>query len=122
MRDILKEQGLDDKVYKPSLVLHRISTAKNNLFNYQDYQNNTDLVNDDNQSGKPKLGLLFELYAKRCFKASAMDFDDILYNTYRLLSVHHHPPHKYFHVVQLIFLPPHTAQNSYPETHPPSHT
>src|SRR5205814_5012630 len=95
MRDIIKEQGLDDKVYKPSLVLNRISSAKNNLFNYRDYQENTDLVNDDSLSGKPKLGLIFELYSKRCFKAGAMDFDDILYNTYRLLTEHVDALHKY---------------------------
>ncbi len=95
LKDILKEQGLDDKIYKPSLVLNRISSAKNNLFNYRDYQENTDLVNDDNLSGKPKLGLIFELYSKRCFKAGAMDFDDILYNTYRLLTEHLDALHKY---------------------------
>ncbi len=95
IKDILKEQGLDDKVYKPSLVLNRISSAKNNLFNYVDYQANTDLVNDDNLSGKPKIGLIFELYTKRCFKAGAMDFDDILYNTYRLLTEHVDALHKY---------------------------
>lgn len=95
IRDILKEQGLDDKVYKPSMVLNRISSAKNNLFNWHDYQNNTELTNDDQLSGKPKLGLLFELYSKRCFKAGAMDFDDILYNTYRLLTEHNDALAKY---------------------------
>src|SRR5436189_2287905 len=44
IRDILKENQLDDKVYKPSLVLNRISSAKNNLFNWADYRNNTELV------------------------------------------------------------------------------
>ena len=88
IRDILKEQGLDEKIYKPSLVLNRISSAKNNLFHWRDYQENTELTNDDKLSGKPKLGLIFELYSKRCFKAGAMDFDDILYNTYKLLTEH----------------------------------
>jgi DNA helicase-2/ATP-dependent DNA helicase PcrA len=95
IRDILKEQGLDDKIYKPSIVLHRISSAKNNLFNWNDYQNNSELTNDDQLSGKPKLGLIFELYSKRCFKAGAMDFDDILYNTYRLLTEHNDALSKY---------------------------
>ncbi|MEP7264410.1 MAG: UvrD-helicase domain-containing protein [Bacteroidota bacterium] len=95
IRDILKEQGLDDKIYKPSLVLNRISSAKNNLFNWLDYQENTELVNDDQLSGKPKIGLLFELYSKRCFKAGAMDFDDILYNTFRLLTEHNDALNKY---------------------------
>ncbi|MEO8150126.1 MAG: UvrD-helicase domain-containing protein [Bacteroidia bacterium] len=95
MRDIIKEQGLDDKIYKPSLVLHRISSAKNNLFNWQHYQDNIDLVNEDTQSGKPKLGLLFELYSKRCFKAGAMDFDDLLFNTHDLLIRFPDVLHKY---------------------------
>jgi len=95
IRDLLKEQGLDDKIYKPSLVLNRISSAKNNLFNWQDYRENTELTNDDQLSGKPKLALLFELYSKRCFKASAMDFDDILYYTWKLLQEHPDVLYKY---------------------------
>lgn len=104
IRDLLKEQGLDDKVYKPSMVLNRISSAKNNLFNWSDYQNNTELVNDDQLSGKPKLGLLFELYSKRCFKAGAMDFDDILYNTFRLLTEHNDALSKYQRKFQYVMV------------------
>ena len=102
IRDIIKEQGLDDKIYKPNLVLNRISSAKNNLFNWQHYTDNVDLVNEDNQSGKPKLALLFELYSKRCFKAGAMDFDDLLYYTHDLLIRFPDVLHKYqnrFHYV-----------------------
>lgn len=86
IRDILKEQNLEDKVYKPSVVLNRISSAKNNLFNWREYQSNTELVSDDNSTGKPKMGMIFEMYSKRCFKAGAMDFDDILYNTWKLFN------------------------------------
>lgn len=86
IKKIITEQQLDDKVYKPSLVLGRISSAKNNLFSWQDYAENIELQNEDKYSGRPKLGLLFELYAKRCFKSGAMDFDDLLYNTYILLK------------------------------------
>lgn len=102
IRDIIKEQGLDDKIYKPNLVLNRISSAKNNLFNWQHYVDNVDLINEDNQSGKPKLALLFELYSKRCFKAGAMDFDDLLYYTHELLIKFPDVLHKYqnrFHYV-----------------------
>jgi len=89
IRDLLKEQNLDDKIYKPSVVLNRISSAKNNLFNWAEYQESAELTGDDRSTGKPKMGLLFELYSKRCFKAGAMDFDDILYNTWKLF--HQHP-------------------------------
>jgi DNA helicase-2/ATP-dependent DNA helicase PcrA len=95
IRDILKEQNLDDKTYKPSAVLNRISSAKNNLFNWQEYQQNSELTGDDQSTGKPKMGLLFELYSKRCFKAGAMDFDDILYNTWKLFQEHPDVLYKY---------------------------
>ncbi len=104
MKDILREQGLDDKIYKPDLVLNRISAAKNNLYSWQEYQDNVNFVSDDNQSGRPKMGLLFELYVKRCFKASGMDFDDLLYNMYVLLSRSPEALYKYQHKFKYILV------------------
>lgn len=104
IKDILKEQNLDEKVYKPGMVLNRISSAKNNLYNYSDYQRQSELVADDQSSGKPKMGLLFELYSKRCFKAGAMDFDDILYNTWKLLQEHPDILHKYQHKFRYVMV------------------
>jgi DNA helicase II / ATP-dependent DNA helicase PcrA len=85
IKTILKEQGLDDKVYKPSMVLHRISSAKNSLIGPVAYGNNHQINEDDKMSGKPKLALIYQIYANRCFKSGAMDFDDLLYNTNILL-------------------------------------
>ncbi len=85
IREILKAMNLDDKVYKPSLVLNRISSAKNNLISYKQYQQNSTIVTEDRTSQKPLLGQIFEAYTKRCFKAGAMDFDDLLFNTNILL-------------------------------------
>lgn len=85
IKTILKEQGLDEKVYKPSLVLGRISSAKNNLLSAQAYLQNSTVTDEDRMSGKPKLGLIYGIYHKRCFKAGAMDFDDLLFNTNVLL-------------------------------------
>jgi DNA helicase-2/ATP-dependent DNA helicase PcrA len=104
MRDILREEGLDDKVYKPEVVLNRISAAKNNLYTWQDYQKHADFVSEDHARGKPKTGLLYERYAKRCFKASGMDFDDLLFNMYQLLSRFPEPLHKYQHKFRYILL------------------
>ena len=104
MRDILREQGLDDKVYKPDLVLNRISAAKNNLYSWREYQEHTDFVNEDFTRGKPKIGLLFEHYAKRCFKASGMDFDDLLYNMYVLLTRSPEVLYKYQHKFRYILV------------------
>lgn len=95
IKTILKEQGLDEKVYKPSLVLGRISAAKNNLLSAQAYLQNSNVLDEDKMSGKPKLGLIYDLYQKRCFKAGAMDFDDLLFNTNILLRDYPDILHKY---------------------------
>ncbi|CAN5245168.1 3'-5' exonuclease [soil metagenome] len=86
IRTILKEQGLDEKIYKTSLVLGRISSAKNNLLSAQVYLQNKEAIEEDRMSGKPKIGLIYDLYQKRCFRAGAMDFDDLLFNTNVLLK------------------------------------
>ncbi len=85
IKAILKEQGLDDKIYKPGMVLSRISAAKNNLISAQSYVNDKQAAEEDRQAAKPKMGLIYQLYANRCFKAGAMDFDDLLFNTNILL-------------------------------------
>jgi len=85
IKTILKEQGLDEKVYKPNLVYGRISSAKNNLLSAAAYNNNTTIQSEDRQSAKPKIGLVYQIYESRCFKASAMDFDDLLFKTNILL-------------------------------------
>ena len=95
MRDILKEQSLDDKTYKPSVVLNRISSAKNNLFNWQQYAHNPEVLSEDKSTGRPLIATLFEMYSKRCFNASAMDFDDILYYTWKLFQDHPEVLYKY---------------------------
>ncbi len=104
IKKIISEQQLDDKLYKPSLVLNRISSAKNNLFSWQDYQNNTELVSEDRNSGKPKLGLLFELYQRRLKQSDAMDFDDLLFNTYLLLKNHADALSKYQHKFKYVMV------------------
>jgi DNA helicase-2/ATP-dependent DNA helicase PcrA len=104
MRDIIRENGLDDKMYKPEVILNRISSAKNNLYSWKDYQDNINFVNDDITSGRPKMGQLFELYAKRCFKASGMDFDDLLYNMWVLLNKSPEALYKYQHKFKYILV------------------
>ncbi|HQV99152.1 MAG TPA: UvrD-helicase domain-containing protein, partial [Bacteroidia bacterium] len=104
LKSIINEQGLDDKLYKPDIVLNRISTAKNNLYSWSEYQKNAEFVGDDYSSGRPKLGQLYELYVKRCFKASGMDFDDLLYNMWVLLSKYPDVLHKYQHKFKYILV------------------
>ncbi|MES2681859.1 MAG: UvrD-helicase domain-containing protein [Bacteroidota bacterium] len=85
IKEILKQFNLDDKVYKPSLVLNRISDAKNKLISAQQYQNNPVTMQEDQSSRKPMLGQIYAAYQKRNFKTGAMDFDDLLYQTNILL-------------------------------------
>lgn len=81
IRQIVKEYKLDDKLYKPNLVLNRISAAKNRLISWREYQNNPIYAEDDNSNMRPEMGRLYQTYAMRCFNADAMDFDDLLFNT-----------------------------------------
>ena len=81
MKAILKDQQLDDKKYKISTVLNRISTAKTNLISHVEYNNNQELMHADSESGRPKTGMLYTFYQERLRKANAMDFDDLLFNT-----------------------------------------
>lgn len=85
IKTILKEQGLDEKIYKPNLVYSRISAAKNNLLSATAYLNNTTIQAEDRQSAKPKIGEVYKIYESRCFKSGAMDFDDLLFKTNVLL-------------------------------------
>lgn len=85
LKDIVKELNLDDKIYKPSMVYGRISAAKNNLISPEAYAENTDIIAEDRQSQRPELARIYKAYTVRCFKAGAMDFDDLLYQTNVLL-------------------------------------
>ena len=85
IKSILKQLNLDEKVYKPSLVLNRISSAKNSLISPQQYLNNPLNQADDRASNKPALGQIYLAYQKRNFQSGAMDFDDLLFNTNVLL-------------------------------------
>ena len=104
LRSIIKEMGLDDKIYKPNVVYNRISGAKNRLISWRDYLNNPILKAEDESSLKPHMGKVFQTYAIRCFKASAMDFDDLLFNTNLLFKKHPDVLNKYqqrFHYVMV---------------------
>ncbi|MGB0522212.1 MAG: ATP-dependent helicase [Flammeovirgaceae bacterium] len=103
MRAIIKDFGLNDKLYKVNVVLHRISTAKNNLISWRAYQANQEFKLEDEMAGRPKLGELYQEYCTRCFKANAMDFDDLLFNTnvlfHKFLDVLNKYQHKFKHVL-----------------------
>ena len=85
IKTIIKELGLDDKIYKPGLVYNRISNAKNSLISPLEYADDAKIQMEDRQNAKPRLGEIYSLYNKRCFQSAAMDFDDLLFKTNILL-------------------------------------
>jgi len=95
LRAILKEMNLDDKLYSANFVYNRISAAKNNLISWQEYQQNDQIQADDFSGGRGQLGKIYETYAARCYRAGAMDFDDLLFKTNELLRKNPEVLYKY---------------------------
>ncbi len=89
LKAIIKDMGLNDKVYKPSTVSSRISMAKNHLILPADYAQNSSLQTRDFETHMPDMTKLYAAYEERLVRANAMDFDDLLVNTYVLF--HNHP-------------------------------
>ena len=81
VKKIIKELGLDDKTYKPNEVYGRISSAKNNLITAKAYNSNQQIVIQDQKNKRPRISEIYNIYANRCKRADAMDFDDLLLNT-----------------------------------------
>ena len=101
VKTIIKEMGLDDKVYKPSSVADRISMAKNHLLLPQAYQQSA-WASDDASQKRPQVSYIYIRYAQRCQQANAMDFDDLLVQTWVLFQNHEDVRRKYvekFHFV-----------------------
>jgi len=97
LRAILKEMSLDDKLYNVNHVFGRISSAKNNLITPQEYNKNDAILAEDRENGRNMLGQIYMTYAQRCYRAGAMDFDDLLFKTNVLLNKYPETLHKYQH-------------------------
>ena len=104
IKAIVKEMNLDDKVYKPNYILSRISNAKNNLIQAHVYQKQTDLIAYDETTGRGKIHEIYIEYSKRCFRSGAMDFDDLLLNTFKLLNNFPDVLHKYQHKFKYVMV------------------
>jgi DNA helicase-2/ATP-dependent DNA helicase PcrA len=81
IKSILKEMKLDDKTYRPGLVINRISNAKNNLVTWKAYEQSKELIEHDMHTRVPLIRDIYKQYQNRCFQAGAMDFDDLLLQT-----------------------------------------
>ncbi len=85
IREIIKSLSLDSKVYNVGAVRSRISTAKSNLMSPKAYANSEDLLALDRMNRRPMIFKIYELYVKKCKRAGAMDFDDLLLQMFNLL-------------------------------------
>ena len=104
LKTIINEMQLDDKVYKPNVVYSRISNAKNNLIFPYNYGSDSERTDADTERGLSKLAEIYSTYAQRCFKAGAMDFDDLLLKTYELLNKYPEVLEKYQNKFQYLLV------------------
>ncbi len=83
---IIKEMGLDKDIYKYKQIQSKISSYKNSLITVKAYMQNPELMEADAMAKRPRMGDIYQEYVDRCFKAGAMDFDDLLLRTNELLT------------------------------------
>jgi DNA helicase-2/ATP-dependent DNA helicase PcrA len=86
IKGIVAGMNLDDKHYKPAYIYNRISAAKNSLIDPVMYKQDNQIQQEDARSNRPLMGDIYEAYAMRCFRNGAMDFDDLLFKMYILLT------------------------------------
>ena len=101
---IIKEKDLDKDVYKYKQIHQRISSLKNNLITVRAYFSNPELIEIDAVRRQPRFGEIYQEYVDRCFKAGAMDFDDLLLRTNELLNVYPNVLAKYQNRFQYILV------------------
>ena len=112
VKSVINELNLDDKHYKPNTILNRISSAKNALVGPEEYANDYYLQQEDMRSNRPAIAQIYAAYVKRCFKNGAMDFDDLLFNMYKLLKLYPETLYKYQHKFKFILI------DEYQDTNP----
>ena len=111
VKTIIKEMGLDDKVYKASSIADRISMAKNHIILPNQYANSAWAADDASQK-RPATSNIYIRYAQRCRQADAMDFDDLLVNTYLLLANYENTRKKYANRFQYVLVDEYQDTNS----------
>ncbi len=112
IKNIIKAMGLNDKVYKPAAVHGLISMAKNHLITAEDYANDASAIERDTDSKMPAVKDVYSSYAAHCRTSNAMDFDDLLLNTYIMLRDHKDIRQKYAERFQYILVDEYQDTNS----------
>ena len=83
--EIVRLMKLDTKVYTSGAMRSRISFAKSNLITPKAYQADDDLLSQDRMNRIPMFHTIYEKYVAKCLRSGAMDFDDLLLQTFKLL-------------------------------------
>lgn len=104
IKSIVKELGLNEKVYKASYIASRISEGKNQLLTPEAYESNTLMRHRDKSNNVEKVYEIYHHYRQRCITANAMDFDDLLLNTYLLFDRHPEVRAKYANLFEYILV------------------
>lgn len=104
LKSIVKEMGLDEKVYRPNMLLSTISNAKSNLISPEEYNNNHLIQQENARKRVPDMGDIYTRYNNRLRRADAMDFDDLLFNMFLLLRDFPEMLYKYQHKFQYILV------------------
>ena len=104
IKGIVKDMQLDDKHYKPSYIYNRISAAKNALIDAKGYMEDSAIQQEDGKSQRPMIGQIYARYSAKCFKNGAMDFDDLLFKMYILLTNFPEVLAKYQHKFQFVLI------------------
>lgn len=104
IKGIVKGMSLDDKHYKPAYVYNRISAAKNSLIDPAGYMQDSFIQQEDARSQRPMIGEIYKRYAAQCFKNGAMDFDDLLFKMFILLTNFPEVLAKYQHKFKFILI------------------
>ena len=101
---IIKELNLDKEQYKYKIIFSRISSMKNNFISADQYINDDEMLLSDKISNRPKFYEIYKQYVERCFKAGAMDFDDLLLKTNELLNSYPDTLSKYQNIFRYILV------------------
>ncbi|MDE1193387.1 MAG: 3'-5' exonuclease [Arachidicoccus sp.] len=104
IKSVVKDLELDEKHYKPSTVLGRISQAKNSLIGPLQYAEDYYIQQEDMRANRPAIAKIYDSYAKRCFKNGAMDFDDLLVKMYELMNTFPEVLHKFQHKFKYVLI------------------
>ena len=101
---IVKEMGLDDKLYKAANIRHQISIAKNRLVSADQYATIKKALEADTNNKIPRFQNIYKRYEERCRNSNVMDFDDLLFNTYLLFKSHEDVCDKYASLFKYILV------------------